>query len=65
MPRADDSIINVWPKLGFHEQREIWPPMVKKATDETRNIERNELMDHLAWKALLGQPTRCDCAGGH
>ena len=54
---------HVWPKLGFHEQGEIRPPMIEKSAYEVWDIERNILMDHSARESLFGEPARGDGAG--
>jgi len=53
---------HVWPKLGFHEQSKIRPPMIEETAHEPGNIKRNELMDHSVVEALFGEPARGDSA---
>ena len=53
------------PQIGFHEQRQIRPPMVEKTAHVARHIERHELMDDAARQPVLGEFARGDGAGGH
>jgi hypothetical protein len=53
---------HVRPKFGLDEQCEIRLPMVEKTTHEPGNIKWNELVNHPALQALLGQAARCDSA---
>ena len=48
----------VRPQIGFHEQREIGPPVIEKARDEPRQVDRHELMDHARRQPFFGEPGR-------
>ena len=56
---------HVRPQIGFHEQRQIGPPVLEEAAHEVRHVDRHELMDDAARQPLLGQPAGGDGAGGH
>ena len=43
----------VRPQVGFHEQREIGPPMVEEAPHVARHVDRHELVDDAARQPLL------------
>ena len=48
----------VGPQIGFDEQRQVRPPMIEKAADITRRVERDELVQHARRQAVLGQRRR-------
>ncbi len=50
----------VRPQIGFDENAEIGLPVRQKAVDETRRIERDELVQH-----VFRQPAFGDLGGGH
>jgi hypothetical protein len=61
MPRADASII-MFGQSSIPRTMRDPAAMIEKTAYEAGNIERNELMNRSARKALFGEPTRSDGA---
>ena len=53
------------PKLRFHDQRQIRPPVIQKAPHPVRPINRDELMKRAVRKSAGHHPRRGYGAGGH
>ena len=53
----------IGPKLRFHPDRQVRPPMLEKSSDRARPVDRHELMLHAGWEALAQKLGRGDSAG--
>src|SRR6516165_3870882 len=53
----------IWPEVGFYEDREIGVPVIEETVHESRRVQRHELMNRSRRQAQLSYSGRGDGAG--